>query len=127
MQSLVLQSPPGCLVCGDTTHDYPANWLQTGLRKKPSQRATRLDGCRYGREARHCAQSRLNRALARRWHAAYIGAKADLEKESAMHPTIQTENMKTRPSSAPAYYLARPASFWLTVTTRRAGAPDAVR
>jgi hypothetical protein len=77
--------------------------------------------------ARHRAQSRLNHALARRWHAAHIGANADLEKESAMHPTIQTEIMKTRPNSAPAYYLARPASFWITVTTRRAGAPDAVR
>ena len=40
-----------------------------------------------------------------------------------MHWTIQTE-MTTRPNSAPAYYLARPASFWITVTTRRAGAPD---
>jgi hypothetical protein len=49
-----------------------------------------------------------------------------------MHPTIQTEktrtdarSRRTRPNSAPAYYLARPASFWITVTTRRAGAPDA--
>jgi hypothetical protein len=77
--------------------------------------------------ARHRTQSRRNRALARRWHAPHIGANADLEKESAMHPTIQTGIMKTRPSSAPAYYLARPASFWITVTTRRAGAPGAVR
>jgi len=44
-----------------------------------------------------------------------------------MHPTIQTEIMKAPPNSAPAYYLARPASFWITVTTRPAGAPDAVR
>jgi hypothetical protein len=79
------------------------------------------------RLARHRAQSRLNRVLARRWHAAHIGANADREKESAMYPTIQTKIMKTRSSSAPAYYLARPASFWITVTTRRAGAPDAVR
>ena len=49
-----------------------------------------------------------------------------------MHTTIQTEKTRTsarsrriRPNSAPAYYLARPASFWITVTTRRAGAPDA--
>jgi len=49
-----------------------------------------------------------------------------------MHATIQTENTRAsarsrriRPNSAPAYYLARPASFWITVTTRRAGVPDA--
>ncbi|HWT80039.1 MAG TPA: hypothetical protein VN648_14730 [Candidatus Methylomirabilis sp.] len=49
-----------------------------------------------------------------------------------MHSTIQTEKTRTnarshhiRPNSAPAYYLARPASFWITVTIRRAGAPDA--
>jgi hypothetical protein len=49
-----------------------------------------------------------------------------------MHPTIQTEKTRTnarsrriRPNSGPAYYLARPASFWITVTTRRTGAADA--
>ena len=46
-----------------------------------------------------------------------------------MHQTIQTEKTPTsarpRPNSAPAYYLARPASFWITATTRRAGTPDA--
>lgn len=47
-----------------------------------------------------------------------------------MHATIQTEktrvsarSRRTRPNSAPAYYLARPASFWITVTTRHAKAP----
>jgi hypothetical protein len=73
------------------------------------------------------SQSRLNRALVRRWHAAHIGANAGIDKESAMHPTIQNEIMTTRPNSAPAYYLARPASFWITVTTRRAGPPDVRR
>jgi hypothetical protein len=29
-----------------------------------------------------------------------------------------------RPNGAPAYYLGRPASVWLTITTRRLGAPD---
>ena len=53
------------------------------------------------------------------------GANADLEKESAMQSTIHTEIMKTRPNSAPAYYLARPASFW--ITTRRTETPDADR
>jgi hypothetical protein len=49
-----------------------------------------------------------------------------------MRTTIQTEKTRTnawsrriRPNSAPAYYLARPASFWITVTTRRTGTPDA--
>lgn len=53
-----------------------------------------------------------------------------------MHPTSQTEIMTTRtntrprrarPNSAPAYYLARPASVWITATTRHAAAPDAGR
>jgi hypothetical protein len=68
-------------------------------------------------------------------HAADNGACADVDKESTMNPTSQTENMTTcggarprhaRPNSAPAYYLARPASFWIT-TTRYAGAPDVER
>jgi hypothetical protein len=41
--------------------------------------------------------------------------------------SFNAQDRRTRPTSAPAYYLARPASFWITVTTRRAGAPDAVR
>jgi hypothetical protein len=32
-----------------------------------------------------------------------------------------------RPNSAPAYYLGRPASFWITLTARRRRAPDARR
>ena len=51
-----------------------------------------------------------------------------------MHTTIQTEKTRTngrsrrkRPNSAPAYYLGRPASFWITVTTRCRGAPDTRR
>lgn len=31
---------------------------------------------------------------------------------------------RTRPNGAPAYYLGRPASVWIAVTTRRAGALD---
>jgi hypothetical protein len=87
----------------------------------------------------------------------HSGANADLDKESAMHPTTQTQIMKartagahrradqarlahledamsvstqpgrTRPNSAPAYYLGRPASFWITLSTRRASAPGACR
>jgi hypothetical protein len=80
----------------------------------------------------------------------------DLDKESVMHPTTQTQIMKARtagahrradrarlahledampvstrpgrtrrPNSAPAYYLGRPASFWITASTRRA--PGACR
>ena len=40
---------------------------------------------------------------------------------------VSTHHRCTRPNSAPAYYLGRPASFWLTLTTRRTGAPDARR
>jgi hypothetical protein len=54
--------------------------------------------------------------------------------ENTMHTTSQAEKTRatvqsrpTRPNSAPAYYLARPASFWIAVTTRRAGTPDAGR
>jgi hypothetical protein len=76
--------------------------------------------------------------------AAHNGAYADRDKESVMHPTSQTEMIQTemiqteiiktragarprpaRPNCAPAYYLARPASVWITATTRYAGAPDA--
>lgn len=33
----------------------------------------------------------------------------------------------TRPASAPAYYLGRPASFWITLSTGRRRAPGARR
>ena len=66
------------------------------------------------------------------WLRTHSGANAAFGGENTMHTTIQTEKTRTsarsrriRPNSAPAYYLARPASFWVTVTTRRAGAPDA--
>jgi hypothetical protein len=38
--------------------------------------------------------------------------------------SANVDSRRTRPNSAPAYYLGRPASVWLTVTTRRLGAPD---
>jgi hypothetical protein len=50
-----------------------------------------------------------------------------------MHLTAQTKTRasaqprRTRPNSAPAYYLGRPAIFWIAVTTRHAGRPDASR
>jgi len=50
-----------------------------------------------------------------------------------MHLTVQTKTgasarpRRARPNGAPAYYLGRPASFWIAVTTRRAGTPDAGR
>jgi hypothetical protein len=34
---------------------------------------------------------------------------------------------RNRPNAAPAYYLGRPASFWITLTTHRRRAPDARR
>jgi hypothetical protein len=40
---------------------------------------------------------------------------------------VSSHPRRTRPNSAPAYYLGRPASFWVTLTTRRRGAPDARR
>ena len=41
-----------------------------------------------------------------------------------MYPTSQTETKTTRPrpgrpNTAPAYYLARPASVWITAVHRR--------
>ena len=42
-----------------------------------------------------------------------------------MSVTIQPA--RHRPNSAPAYYLGRPASFWVTLTTSRRRAPDARR
>jgi hypothetical protein len=50
-----------------------------------------------------------------------------------MHLTVQTKTRasgqprRTRPNSAPAYYLGRPAGFWIAVTTRHAGTPKAGR
>ena len=45
-----------------------------------------------------------------------------------MYLTSQTQTKTTRPrpgrpNSAPAYYLARSASVWITATTRHAGRP----
>jgi hypothetical protein len=61
-----------------------------------------------------------------------MAAHCRIQGENTMHPTIQAEKTRTgarsrriRPNSAPAYYLAWPAGFWITVTTRSAGAPDA--
>ena len=38
--------------------------------------------------------------------------------------SANTQPRRIRPNSAPAYYLGRPASVWLTITSRRRGAPD---
>jgi hypothetical protein len=40
---------------------------------------------------------------------------------------VNTQPRRTRPNSAPAYYLGRPASLWITLATRRKGPPDARR
>jgi hypothetical protein len=40
---------------------------------------------------------------------------------------VRTHHRRTCPNSAPAYYLGRPASFWVTLTTRRRAAPDVRR
>lgn len=53
--------------------------------------------------------------------------------ETMMHVTVPTKTRasarprRTRPKSAPAYYLGRPASFWIAVTTRHPVTPDAGR
>jgi hypothetical protein len=36
---------------------------------------------------------------------------------------VNAQPRRTRPNSTPAYYLGRPASLWITATTRRRGAP----
>ena len=46
-----------------------------------------------------------------------------------MYPTSQAVTKTSRPrpgrpNTAPAYYLARPASVWITATTRHARAPS---
>lgn len=61
------------------------------------------------------------------------GANAEFTGENMMHLTVQTTTRasarprRTRPNSAPSYYLGRPASFWIAVTTRQAATPDAGR
>jgi len=40
---------------------------------------------------------------------------------------VSTHPRRNRPNSAPAYYLGRPASFWITLTSRRSEAPPAGR
>jgi hypothetical protein len=40
---------------------------------------------------------------------------------------VSTQPPRTRPNSAPAYYLGRPASFWISMTTRRRRTPDTRR
>jgi hypothetical protein len=65
-------------------------------------------------------------------HATDSGADAELDEESVMYPTSQTETRTTRPrpgrpNTAPAYYNARPASVWITATTRHAGTPQVGR
>jgi len=34
---------------------------------------------------------------------------------------------RTRPNGAPAYYLGRPASLWITAATHRSGTPGVTR
>ena len=39
--------------------------------------------------------------------------------------SINTQPSRIRPNSAPAYYLRRPASVWITITTGCRTAPGA--
>jgi hypothetical protein len=40
---------------------------------------------------------------------------------------VTSRPRRTVPNSAPAYYLGRPASVWIKVTTGHAGAPEGRR
>jgi hypothetical protein len=40
---------------------------------------------------------------------------------------VNAQPRPTRPNGAPAYYLGRPASVWITATTCRKGAPGVAR
>lgn len=38
--------------------------------------------------------------------------------------SVTSRPRRIRPNSAPAYYLGRPASLWISVTTGPAGVPE---
>jgi hypothetical protein len=40
---------------------------------------------------------------------------------------VNSRPRRIRPNSAPAYYLGRPASLWISVTTGHTGVPDGLR
>jgi hypothetical protein len=50
---------------------------------------------------------------------------------NANHPedtmSVNSRTRRIRPNSAPAYYLGRPASLWISVTTGNSGKPDVRR
>ena len=80
----------------------------------------------------------LNNALVAYQHRAgrlrvHTGANAEFTGKNMLHLTVQTKTRasarprRIRPNSAPAYYLGRPASFWIAATARHAGTPDAGR
>jgi hypothetical protein len=41
--------------------------------------------------------------------------------------SVNSRTRPIRPNNAPAYYLGRPASLWISVTTGYSGEPDARR
>ena len=41
--------------------------------------------------------------------------------------SVNSRPRRIRPNSAPAYYLGRPASLWISVTTGQTEAPDGLR
>ena len=105
--------------------------------RKPGQRVTWLGGVPFQPRARqHCVA--LNNASVAYQHRVgrlrvHTGANAEFTGENMMHLTAQTKTRasarprRVRPNSAPAYYLGRPASFWIAATARHAGTPDAGR
>jgi hypothetical protein len=40
---------------------------------------------------------------------------------------VNSRPRRIRPNTAPAYYLGRPASFWISVTTGHMEVPDGLR
>jgi hypothetical protein len=41
--------------------------------------------------------------------------------------SVNSRTRRIRPNAAPAYYLGRPASLWISVTTTHTGVPDGQR
>ena len=41
--------------------------------------------------------------------------------------SVTARPQQTRPNTAPAYYLGRPASLWISVTTGHTGVLDSLR
>src|SRR5262249_59138481 len=86
---------------------------QEGARRGAGVPASRQEPCQLG-------DGRPRRGRAR-WNAT---VNPDPPEDTM--PVISRPR-RIRPNSAPAYYLGRPASVWISVTTARPGAPQGRR